>query len=120
MGYRLLASAIIVAHFAFVAYVVVGGFLAWRWAWTIVLHLLAAAWGFAVITLSLDCPLTAAQNWARARAGQPPLARGFIDQYLTGVIYPARFLHQAQILAVVVVLVSWSGLALRWQASRRW
>ncbi len=118
MGYRLLTSVIIVSHFAFVAYVVLGGFLAWRWGWTIVAHVLAALWGLLVIGLSLDCPLTAAENWSRERAGQQPLAAGFIDRYLTGVIYPARYLHQVQVLAAVVILVSWVGLVLRWRTTR--
>jgi hypothetical protein len=119
VGYRLLTSAILASHFAFVAYVVFGGFVAWRWAWTIVVHLLAVAWGALVIGLSLDCPLTAAQNWSRARAGEPPLAGGFIERYLSGVLYPARYLHQVQLLAVTVVLVSWLGLALRTRPAHR-
>jgi hypothetical protein len=119
MGYRLLATAIVVVHFAFVGYVVFGGFLAWRWTWTMVPHALAAAWGALVITLSLDCPLTAAQNWARRRGGEPELSGGFIDRYLTGVLYPARYLHEVQALAVAVVLVSWLGLLLRLRPGRR-
>ncbi len=31
MGYRLLADAAMVAHFLFLAYLVMGGFMAWRW-----------------------------------------------------------------------------------------
>jgi Protein of Unknown function (DUF2784) len=119
VAYRLLTNTIIVVHFAFVGYVVLGGFLAWRWGWAIVPHAMAAAWGAMVVTLSLNCPLTAAENWSRERAGEGPLSRGFIDRYLTGVIYPARYLHQVQILAASVVLVSWVGVALRWQAQRR-
>jgi hypothetical protein len=118
VGYRALTSAIIVGHFAFVAYVLLGGFLAWRWGWTIVPHILAATWGLLVIALSLNCPLTAAENWSRRRAGETPLAGGFIDRYLTGVIYPARYVHQVQILTAVVVLVSWAGLVARWRSAR--
>ncbi len=118
MAYRLLTTVIVVTHFAFVAYVVLGGFLAWRWAWAIVPHALAAAWGLLVVTLPLNCPLTAAENWSRERAGEGPLAGGFIDRYLTGVIYPARYLHQVQALVAVMVLVSWVGLALRWPSPR--
>jgi hypothetical protein len=119
VGYRLLTSVSIAVHFGFVAYVVGGGFVAWRWGWTIVLHVLAATWGVLVIALSLDCPLTAAENWSRQRAGEAPLTEGFIDRYLTGVLYPARYVHQVQALAVVVVLVSWIGLGLRWRAARQ-
>jgi hypothetical protein len=119
VAYRLLAAVIVVTHFAFVAYVVLGGFLAWRRAWAIVPHALAAAWGLLVVTLSLNCPLTAAENWSRERAGEGPLAGGFIDRYLTGVVYPARYLHEVQALVAVLVLVSWIGLALRRPAAHR-
>jgi Protein of Unknown function (DUF2784) len=119
VAYRLLTNVIIVVHFAFVGYVVLGGFLAWRWGWTIVPHAIAAAWGLLVVTASLNCPLTAAENWSRERTGEGPLSRGFIDRYLTGVIYPARYLHQVQLFAAALVLVSWVGVGLRWQAQRR-
>jgi len=38
MQYRLLADATVVVHLLFVTYVVIGGFLAWRWRRTIVAH----------------------------------------------------------------------------------
>jgi len=119
VAYQLLTTVIVVTHFAFVAYLVLGGFLAWRWRWTIVAHALAATWGLLVITLSLNCPLTAAENWSRQRAGAGPLPGGFIDRYLTGVVYPARYLHQVQLLVAVLVLVSWAGLARRLPTPRR-
>ncbi|NUS01143.1 MAG: DUF2784 family protein, partial [Nonomuraea sp.] len=31
MMYRLIADAVMVVHFAFLAYLAVGGFIAWRW-----------------------------------------------------------------------------------------
>lgn len=45
-GHRLVADAAMVAHFAFLAYLVVGGFLAWRWPSTIWLHVAVALYGF--------------------------------------------------------------------------
>jgi hypothetical protein len=35
MGYRLLGDAVMLVHFAFLVFVVTGGFLAWRWPWVI-------------------------------------------------------------------------------------
>jgi hypothetical protein len=119
VGYRLLTSVTVAVHFAFIGYVVLGGFLAWRWAWTIVPHALAAGWGLLILTVGVNCPLTAAENWSRQRSGAAPLVDGFIDRYLTGVIYPARYLHQVQALAVAVVVVSWLGMALRVRAAHR-
>jgi len=109
VGYRLLVSVILVAHFAFLAYVVLGGFLAWRWPRAIWPHAAAAAWGILILTNAVNCPLTWAENWARQRSGQSGYDRGFIDTYVTGVLYPARYLVTMRILAAIVVLVSWLG-----------
>ena len=120
MKYRLLADATVVVHFAFVAYVVVGGFLAWRWPRTIWLHLAAAGWGFAAIAVGIVCPLTTLENWSRKQAGQEGLpSSGFIDHYLTGVIYPENLLAEVRVLVVVAVVGSWIGFAFRQRRNQR-
>lgn len=115
--YRLLADATATVHFLFLAYLVVGGFFAWRWRWTIYLHILAVVWGFGTVIFGFTCPLTHLENWSRHRAGEAGLpSSGFIDHYLTGVIYPRSALELVRVLVVVVVLVSWLGL---WRLHRR-
>ena len=109
MGYRWLVTLILAAHFAFVAFVVVGGFFAWRWPRAIWPHLAAAAWGLAVVAIPLTCPLTYAENWARVRAGEAAPNRGFIDRYIEGVLYPERYTLLLQTLVGVAVLGSWLG-----------
>ncbi|MEV0432159.1 DUF2784 domain-containing protein [Nocardia sp. NPDC050413] len=110
MPFRVLADLIAVTHVAFIAYVVAGGFVAWRRPRTIGAHLLAASWGFGTILIGFDCPLTYAENWARARAGVAGLPEaGFIDHYLTGVIYPDSALGLVRAVAATAVLVSWLG-----------
>ncbi|MFC9436306.1 DUF2784 domain-containing protein [Nocardia sp. NPDC057030] len=117
MLYRLLADAIAAAHFGFVAYVVVGGFLAWRRPRSIWLHLIAVGWGFSTILFGQECPLTNAENWARHRAGVAGLPpTGFIDHYITGVIYPDNALGLVRVLVAVCVVTSWAGYA--WQRRR--
>lgn len=113
MGYRLLTTLILALHFGFLAYVVIGGFLTWRWPRTIWPHLVAAGWGFIVIAARLTCPLTSAEHWSRRRAGEAGLSEGFIDRYIENVLYPERFTVAAQALVVVVVVVSWVGLLVR-------
>ncbi|WP_106246950.1 DUF2784 domain-containing protein [Allonocardiopsis opalescens] len=109
MGYRLLADAAMVAHAAFLAFVVFGGFAAWRWPALIVPHLLCAAYGLGIIVIGWDCPLTWVEDWARRRAGQAGLTEGFIDTYLTGVVYPERYLVHVRVAAGAVVAASWLG-----------
>ncbi|HEY1488296.1 MAG TPA: DUF2784 domain-containing protein, partial [Micromonosporaceae bacterium] len=108
MAYRWLADAIVGVHFAFLGYVIVGGFLALRWRRTIWTHLIACAWAVAIVTApGLLCPLTIAQNWAMHRAGEPQFTGGFIDRYVENVIYPARYTPIVQALVALIVIASW-------------
>jgi hypothetical protein len=118
MLYRLLADATALVHFVFIGYVVAGGFLAWRLPRGIWLHLIAVAWGFGSILFGFDCPLTRMEDWARHRAGMAGLpSSGFIDHYLTGVIYPDSALGLVRISVAICVITSWIGFGLR-QRSR--
>ncbi|MEV4629183.1 DUF2784 domain-containing protein [Micromonospora sp. NPDC049523] len=115
MGYRLLTTVILVVHFGFLAYLVFGGFVAWHWRWTIWPHLAAAVWGVTVVVGKLVCPLTYAEHWSRRQAGESGAAttQGFIDRYVEGVLYPARFTALAQTLLALLIATSWTVFALR-------
>lgn len=111
-----LVWVVVAAHFAFLIYLLLGGFLALRWRRTIWLHLLVVLWAIGSVTVHLDCPLTAVERWARRCAGLPPLpAGGFIDHYVTGVLYPAENTGVAQVAVFTAVVASWVayGLARR-------
>jgi Protein of Unknown function (DUF2784) len=110
MGYQLLTKLIIGLHFLFLLYVVFGGFLAWRWPRMIWPHLAAAVWGAGIAVGVLECPLTAAENWARTQAGAEAPAAGFIDRFVEGVIYPQQYTGRLQGLAAAVILASWLGV----------
>lgn len=110
MIYRLLTDLVVVVHLAFIGYVVVGGFIAWRWRHTIWLHIAAVVWGFSTVLFGIDCPLTHLENWSRLHAGMAGLPpSGFIAHYLTGVIYPEHAVGLVRLLVVACVLVSWIG-----------
>jgi hypothetical protein len=119
VGFKVLTTVVLVAHVAYLAYLVVGGFLAWRWPRTIYLHVLAAAWGLAVVAAQLICPLTSAENWSRRRAGEAGVTQGFVDHYIEGVLYPARFTPLLQALVAVLVLGSWVGFGFLTVGRRR-
>jgi len=119
MPYDLVVMAALVAHFAFLVYLAVGGFLAWRHPRTLVLHVIVVAWGVGSVVVGYPCPLTAVEQWARDRAGRAPLSGGgFIEHYLTGVVYPERYLVAAQALAGLLVVMSWVGPSVRRRAVR--
>lgn len=117
MVFRVIGDVAMVVHFLFLAYVVIGGFIAWYWPRSIWLHLGCALYGLAVTVVGWVCPLTVVENWARQRAGQAGLTEtGFIDHYLTGIIYPVDHLVSIQFAAGVVVALSWVGyLFLLWR-----
>ncbi|MGI8528431.1 MAG: DUF2784 domain-containing protein [Geodermatophilaceae bacterium] len=115
----LLADAVVTLHFGFLVFLVVGGFLAWRWPRVLVAHVATVGWGIAIVAFEWLCPLTYLENWFRAAAGQPELANGFIDTYLTGIIYPGDRITEVRLAVGVVVAVSWGGLLVRWLRSRR-
>jgi hypothetical protein len=119
VAYQVLTSAILALHFAYLAYAVFGGFLAWRWPRLIWPHLAAGAWGVALIAGRLSCPLTQAEDWARRRAGEAGVSRGFIDRYIEGVLYPERYTELMQALAAAVLLFSWIGFYLIRRRARR-
>lgn len=116
--YRLLADATMVLHFAFLVYLTLGGFVAWRWPRTIVAHVAAVAWGTLIVLFELECPLTGPEDYFRRKAGQNGLEGGFIETYLTGVVYPAEHIDLVRLAVAVVVVVSWVGFVVR-QRSRR-
>lgn len=113
MGYRLLADGVAGLHYAYLAYLLVGGFLAWRWPRTIALHVFAAVWAVLIIATPVPCPLTAAQNALRERGGLAPLHDSFIDTYIRGTFYPAGHETETRFVVGFAVAISWLGFALR-------
>ena len=98
-------------HFAFLALGLLGGFAAWRWPRLIWFQVAAASWLVLVVAAGLPCPLTWAEDQARARAGLPAHVGGFLANHVAGVFYPHGQEWAAQIVAALAVLSSWAGFA---------
>ncbi|MDT0330491.1 DUF2784 domain-containing protein [Nocardiopsis lambiniae] len=114
MAYRLVADTAMVLHMAFLVYVVLGGFIAWRWPRTFWIHLGVALYAFGIVLIGWECPLTHVERWGRDRAGQEGLPpTGFIDHYLTGVVYPEEHLGTVRLAAALLILLTWTVLAVR-------
>jgi hypothetical protein len=106
--YHIVVALAVVAHFAFLCYLIAGGFLALHWRRTIWLHVPAALWGIAITAVSLDCPLTRLERWSRAKAGMAPLpSDGFIAHYISGVLYPDSWAGFVPVVVFALVAVSW-------------
>lgn len=72
--YETVVVSTVVMHFAFIAYVLAGGFLALRWRRTMWLHVPAVIWGIGIAAKRVDCPLTWVERWARTKAAMTPLS----------------------------------------------
>src|SRR5512139_3325388 len=88
MAYRLLADIVTVLHLAFVAFVLLGGFLVLRWRGSIWIHGPAVLWGAVVEWAGWVCPLTPLENWLRLNGHVRGYAGGFVEHYLVPVLYP--------------------------------
>jgi hypothetical protein len=104
---RLLADLLVLIHFAFVVFVVAGGFLTLRWPALRWVHLPAAIWGGWIELSGGICPLTPLENTLRQRAGEAPYAGDFVGHYVLPVLYPSGLARSTQlILGLLVVAVN--------------
>jgi hypothetical protein len=102
-----LADLVLVAHVAFVLFVIAGGLAVVRWPWLAWIHLPAAAWGAFIEFAGWICPLTPLENALRLRAGRDAYAGDFVSRYLLPVIYPEGLTREVQMaLGAVVVAVN--------------
>ncbi len=117
MYWKLLADAVVLLHFAFVVFVIGGGFLAWRWRGAIIAHLPALLWGIWIELSGWICPLTPLENQLRERAGESGYQGGFIEHYIMPVLYPPGLTHPVQwVLGAALVainVVAYGGLFVR-------
>ncbi|HWP35657.1 MAG TPA: DUF2784 domain-containing protein [Thermodesulfobacteriota bacterium] len=109
-GYGLLADLVLVVHFGFVAFVVLGALLARGHRRLQALHLLAATYAVGVAAVRWVCPLTSLEYWLRARAGQPVDGRGFLARLLEPVLYGWADLQEGLVLAGAVLILAGSLL----------
>jgi hypothetical protein len=113
MIYQIIAEIIVLLHLIFIIYVVLGGFVTWRWPKNIWFHLPCVIWGSLIELYGWICPLTPLENEFRYKAGSSGYTGGFIEQYILPIIYPTQLTREIQIilgLAVVVINVIAYGL----------
>lgn len=107
MVFRALADLVVVAHLAFIAFVVIGGVLV-RWRRRVaLLHLPCALYGAAIEVGGWICPLTPLENRLRRLGGERGYSGGFIEHFLIPIIYPRALTPRAQVgLGVLVAVVN--------------
>ena len=122
MWARVLADAVVLVHFAFVLFVILGGFLVAYRRSLIWLHVPCAVWGFLIELEGWICPLTYLENALRRRAGEAGYAGGFVEHYVMPVLYPIGLTRDTQMLfaglVVVANVVAYAWVYRRWRADR--
>lgn len=74
-------------HGVFVAFLLVGGFLAWWWPGIAVAHVLTLVVSAVIYLGGRDCPLTDLEKHLRTVAGDTVYPDGFIAHYLVRPFY---------------------------------
>ena len=101
---QLAADFLIVAHLAFICFVLLGGLLVLKWPRMVFVHIPAAVWGALLEFQGWLCPLTPLEQHLRTAAGEAGYSGSFIEHYLLPVIYPANLTPNLQLLFGIVVV----------------
>ena len=105
MRARLLANLILVFHFTFVAFSVLGGSLVLWKRWIAWFHIPSVLWSSFVNLFSHVCPLTPLENRFRRLAGQAGYEGGFVQHYIAPLVYPGGMPRRLELVAGFSVLI---------------
>lgn len=119
MLYRILADFLFTIHFAFIAFVIFGGFLSRRWPRATYFHIPTALYGVAISVIGWTCPLTPWEWSLRAKATGENIEGGWIENYIVPLIYPPGLTPTMQI-GVALLLVGITVVAYMPLMRRKW
>jgi hypothetical protein len=113
------ADIVLLSHFGFIVFVLIGGLLVLRVPALAWLHLPAIAWAVFVEATARICPLTYVENALRAKAGLAGYSGDFISHYLLRLIYPAGLTPGMQAVLALIVVVINAAIYARWFVRRQ-
>ncbi|POY39307.1 DUF2784 domain-containing protein [Solitalea longa] len=118
--YLLLTQVTVIIHFAFILFVVAGGFFAHKNRWIKVIHMVSVAWAiFAELSYGVVCPLTAIENYFGYHAGLSTYQEDFITRHLIPIIYQENLSPFIQyILVGIVIGINLIAYKIRWKQSK--
>lgn len=102
----MLADIVLVVHGAFVIFVVLGGLLVLRWRWVAWLHIPALIWGVLIEFIGYVCPLTPLEASLRTQAEERTYEGGFVEHYVTALLYPAGLTRTVQVVLAIGLAIS--------------
>jgi len=121
--YLVMADVVLILHFTFILFVILGAVLVLRWKRLAWIHIPCAVWGAWVEFQGSICPLTPLENRLRRLGGEAGYSGGFIEHYVVPLIYPSGLTRRTQIqlgLVVVAINIAVYGLIYwrRWRRTR--
>ena len=105
MIYRALADLVLVTHLAFAIFTVLGGLLVLRWRSLLWPHLASVCWGVAIQWANWTCPLTPLESYLRGLGGEVGYRGGFIEHYVSMILYPEDLTVGLRYLLGIVLIV---------------
>ena len=102
---RAAADLVLLFHFAFVLFAVLGGALVLRWprlAWA---NLPVVTWAALVEFAGWICPLTPFEVALREAGGEAGYSGGFIEHYIGGLLYPEALTRDTQLVLGAALLL---------------
>lgn len=118
---NLAANLLVLIHFGFILFVVLGGLLVLKWRKIAYLHIPCVLWGALIEVGGWLCPLTPLEWHLRQLAGDAGYTGGFIDHYVMPLVYPPGLTRGMQLwIGAIVVLVNLCVYAwVVWNRSKR-
>lgn len=117
--WTVLAWGVVVLHAAYLVYQMCGGLLAFRDPRWLVPHLMAVTWGIVIVVMGWRCPLTELEKWLRTQADGEAYTGSYLDHYFFGTVLPDGTQSLVYGLHLVVILLIYVALSLRWAQSRK-
>jgi hypothetical protein len=102
---RLFADTILLLHFFFVIFAILGGLAVLYKRRVIWLHVPVVLWSSLVNLAGWTCPLTPLENFFHAAAGRAGYKGGFIEHYIEPLVYPSGMPRDFELIAGVSILV---------------
>ena len=119
MLYRALADLVLLLHLGFILFAVLGGLLVLRRPRLAWIHLPAVIWAALIEFFGWICPLTPLESRLRRASGGTGYEGGFVEHYVTLIVYPAGLTPQVQwLLGLLVVAINLGIYTRLWRSSK--
>lgn len=120
MRFQILADLVLLVHFLWIGFLILGALLLRRSKGGRIFHGLALVATLGMQLLSLDCPLTLLEQWLRYRYDPHSAYEGsFFTHWVAKIVYLEISPRLVTLLTVLLMAITLSLYVRDWLASRR-